>query len=63
MFHMLRFSLISAELGINFEHIWQKTLFVLLPRNGSSRQFIEDTDLAGPLLYCTLLGFSLLLVR
>uniref|UniRef100_A0A0N4ZPW5 Protein YIPF n=1 Tax=Parastrongyloides trichosuri TaxID=131310 RepID=A0A0N4ZPW5_PARTI len=49
------------ELGINFDHIKQKTLSVLNPRGTSTADVIHDQDLAGPLVFCLLFGFSLLL--
>lgn len=51
------------ELGINFEHILGKTYAVLVP----NRQLqldpaaMEDADFAGPLVFCLLLGFAMLL--
>lgn len=51
------------ELGINFQHIWQKTLAVLIPfRKNDADLHVNDDDLAGPLIFCVLLGFFLLLV-
>jgi hypothetical protein len=55
----------STELGINFEHIWKKTLVVLNPlrtKNVDSH-IMDDTDMAGPLLFVLMLGCALLLVR
>uniref|UniRef100_A0A0N5BC78 Protein YIPF n=1 Tax=Strongyloides papillosus TaxID=174720 RepID=A0A0N5BC78_STREA len=49
------------ELGINFDHIKQKTMSVLNPRGSSTADVINDQDLAGPLVFCLLFGFSLLL--
>uniref|UniRef100_A0A914C1Y3 Protein YIPF n=1 Tax=Acrobeloides nanus TaxID=290746 RepID=A0A914C1Y3_9BILA len=49
------------ELGINFDHIRQKTLAVLNPLKMASAEVISDQDLAGPLAFCLLFGFSLLL--
>uniref|UniRef100_A0A0N5AWC3 Protein YIPF n=1 Tax=Syphacia muris TaxID=451379 RepID=A0A0N5AWC3_9BILA len=46
------------ELGINFSHIWEKTLAVLNPVGSV---VIADQDLAGPLVFCLLFGASLLL--
>lgn len=52
------------ELGINFSHIWQKTLAVLIPfRKSDNDLHVNDDDLAGPLIFGVLLGFFLLLVR
>lgn len=49
------------ELGINFEHIWQKTLSVLNPLKVTDSHIMDDTDLTGPLLFCLAFGGFLLL--
>ncbi|KAK6756107.1 hypothetical protein RB195_014474 [Necator americanus] len=49
------------ELGINFSHIKEKTFAVLNPVGSASAEVIEDQDLAGPLVFCLLFGFALLL--
>ena len=49
------------ELGINFEHIWTKTLFILMPNKQVSSAIVEDTDLAGPLIFCAALGFAMMM--
>mmetsp|Transcript_12532 Transcript_12532/g.22762 ORF Transcript_12532/g.22762 Transcript_12532/m.22762 type:complete len:268 (-) Transcript_12532:74-877(-) len=49
------------ELGINFNHIMQKTLAVLIPTKTLHQEIMADTDMAGPLCFCLLLGFCLLL--
>eukprot|EP00164_Ancoracysta_twista_P000528 GFYU01000706.1.p1 GENE.GFYU01000706.1~~GFYU01000706.1.p1 ORF type:complete len:252 (-),score=57.71 GFYU01000706.1:161-916(-) len=49
------------ELGINFDHIYTKTYAVLHPRKGVDAHLMDDTDLAGPLVFCLLLGVVLLL--
>jgi len=49
------------ELGINFDHIRQKTLAVLNPIGSATADVIADQDLAGPLVFCLLFGASLLL--
>uniref|UniRef100_A0A914H659 Protein YIPF n=1 Tax=Globodera rostochiensis TaxID=31243 RepID=A0A914H659_GLORO len=49
------------ELGVNFEHIWLKTMAVLNPLGIASPDVIADQDLAGPLVFCLLFGASLLL--
>ncbi|KAK6024539.1 Yip1 domain protein [Ostertagia ostertagi] len=49
------------ELGINFSHIKEKTFAVLNPTSSASPEVIEDQDLAGPLVFCLLFGFALLL--
>ena len=55
--------LFTTELGINFEHIWAKTVSVLLPTKQINEHILDDADLAGPLVFCFLFGTCLLLVR
>lgn len=49
------------ELGINFDHIWQKTLTVLNPWKPADGSIMNETDLAGPTMFCFALGSTLLL--
>eukprot|EP01039_Chlorochromonas_danica_P011743 gene11743-13193_t len=49
------------ELGIRFDHIWSKTQAVINPTKAISEHILDDTDLAGPLVFCLLLGGFLLL--
>ncbi|XP_054438233.1 protein YIPF7 [Pteronotus mesoamericanus] len=49
------------ELGINFDHIWQKTLTVLNPLKPADGSIMNETDLAGPIMFCVALGATLLL--
>lgn len=50
------------ELGINFSHIKAKTLAVLSLRSRSLKEdVIQDSDMAGPILFCLLFGTLLLL--
>ncbi|XP_077983780.1 protein YIPF5-like [Glandiceps talaboti] len=49
------------ELGINFEHIYQKTLSVMNPFRDTDPAAIHDCDLAGPLVFAIMFGASLLL--
>ncbi|KAJ5072379.1 protein yipf [Anaeramoeba ignava] len=49
------------ELGINFSHIYKKILSVLNPFKRVDHFFLQDSDLAGPLLFFSLLGFCFLL--
>uniref|UniRef100_A0A2K6FGX1 Protein YIPF n=1 Tax=Propithecus coquereli TaxID=379532 RepID=A0A2K6FGX1_PROCO len=49
------------ELGINFDHIWQKTLTVLNPMKPADGSIMNETDLTGPVLFCVALGATLLL--
>jgi len=48
------------ELGINFPHIMKKSYAVLNVKQINSH-IMDDTDLAGPLVFCLLMGFFLLL--
>ncbi|XP_069057856.1 protein YIPF7 [Pleurodeles waltl] len=49
------------ELGINFDHIWQKTLTVLNPLKPADGSIMNETDLTGPMFFCLALGATLLL--
>ncbi|BFZ55584.1 hypothetical protein PYCC9005_002625 [Savitreella phatthalungensis] len=49
------------ELGVNFNHIKVKTLTVLNPMGRIDNHIMDDTDLFGPLLFCVLFGFVLLI--
>ncbi|XP_013373522.1 PREDICTED: protein YIPF7 isoform X2 [Chinchilla lanigera] len=49
------------ELGINFDHIWQKTLTVLNPMKPADGSIMNETDLTGPVLFCLALGATLFL--
>jgi hypothetical protein len=50
------------ELGVNFAHMTTKSLAVLNPFSKRIDQHImDDTDIAGPLFFCLLLGAFLLL--
>ncbi|XP_075705714.1 protein YIPF7 [Rhinoderma darwinii] len=49
------------ELGINFDHIWQKTLTVLNPWKPADGSIMNETDLTGPTMFCFALGSALLL--
>lgn len=49
------------ELGINPEHIFQKTLSVLNPLRSTDAYILQDADLAGPLVFCIAFGAFLLL--
>ncbi|KAI9205823.1 uncharacterized protein BJ171DRAFT_499818 [Polychytrium aggregatum] len=49
------------ELGINFEHIKNKSLTVLNPFTNVDQHIMDDTDLAGPLIFLGLFGGFLLL--
>ncbi|CAO3633009.1 unnamed protein product [Cunninghamella blakesleeana] len=47
------------ELGVNFGHIQQKSLTVLNPFGKVSETIMDDTDLAGPLVFVFLFGIFL----
>ncbi|XP_043917331.1 protein YIPF7 isoform X2 [Protopterus annectens] len=49
------------ELGINFSHIWQKTLTVLNPMKPADGSIMNESDLTGPMIFCLALGATLLL--
>ena len=49
------------ELGVNFRHIQTKTLTVLNPMARIDHHIMDDSDLAGPFLFCALFGTFLLL--
>ncbi|KAG8134837.1 hypothetical protein E2320_007905, partial [Naja naja] len=51
----------EKKLGINFYHIWQKTLTVLNPVKPAEAGIMNETDLAGPLVFCLALGSTWLL--
>ncbi|KAL6918327.1 hypothetical protein ACHAPO_009984 [Fusarium lateritium] len=48
------------ELGVNFGHIQAKTLAVLNPFRRIDAHIMDDSDLAGPLIFFLLFGFILL---
>jgi len=49
------------ELGINPAHIIEKTKAVLNPLRHTDASILQDTDLAGPVVFCVMFGFILLL--
>lgn len=49
------------ELGINFDHILQKTVAVLNPFKEPNPTILQETDLTGPLVFCLCFGGFLLL--
>lgn len=49
------------ELGINFDHILQKTVAVLNPLKDTDASILQETDLTGPLVFCLCFGAFLLL--
>ena len=52
-----------TELGINFDHILQKSWTVLNPLATVDAHMMDDADLAGPLVFCLIFAMLLLLVR
>eukprot|EP00049_Salpingoeca_infusionum_P022342 m.6190 g.6190 ORF g.6190 m.6190 type:complete len:267 (-) comp5137_c0_seq1:94-894(-) len=48
------------ELGINFKHIYAKSRAVLNVLSTVDSHIMDDTDLAGPLVFCLLFGATLL---
>ncbi|SCZ99424.1 BZ3500_MvSof-1268-A1-R1_Chr7-2g09526 [Microbotryum saponariae] len=50
------------ELGVNFDHILQKSLTVLNPLSKVDSHIMDDADLAGPLVFCSVFAGFLLLV-
>lgn len=59
---LLNLCFFPSELGINFDHIWQKTLTVLNPLKPADGSIMNETDLTGPILFCIALGATLLMV-
>lgn len=49
------------ELGVNFDHVFNKTKAVVIPTSKLNESILEDADLAGPLFYCLALGMCLLM--
>ncbi|XP_035529445.1 protein YIPF7 [Morone saxatilis] len=49
------------ELGINFDHIWQKALTVLNPFKPADGSIMNETDLTGPVVFCIALGGTLMM--
>ncbi|KAL5485455.1 hypothetical protein ACEPAI_8097 [Sanghuangporus weigelae] len=49
------------ELGINFSHIWAKSMTVLNPLGRMDEHIMDDADLYGPLIFCFCFATCLLL--
>ncbi|KAI8816309.1 uncharacterized protein EV422DRAFT_623534 [Fimicolochytrium jonesii] len=49
------------EIEVNFDHIQKKGMAVLNPLGAVDKHIMDDTDLAGPVLFCLLFAGSLLL--
>ncbi|KAI8081666.1 uncharacterized protein BX664DRAFT_361796 [Halteromyces radiatus] len=52
---------LMEELDVNLSHIKDKSLTVLIPFRSIPPSIMDDTDLAGPLLYLFLYGLGLML--
>ncbi|XP_004082469.1 protein YIPF5-like [Oryzias latipes] len=50
-----------VELGVDFDHMWQKTLTVLNPFMPADGSIMNETDLTGPILFCVALGCALMM--
>ncbi|RVE57637.1 hypothetical protein OJAV_G00218210 [Oryzias javanicus] len=50
-----------VELGVDFDHVWQKTLTVLNPFKPADGSIMNETDLTGPILFCIALGCTLMM--
>jgi len=49
------------ELGINFSHIWAKSMTVLNPLRSIDERIMDDADMAGPAVFFLAFGIFLLL--
>ncbi|KAM9708843.1 protein YIPF7-like isoform 3-T4 [Menidia menidia] len=49
------------ELGVDFDHVWQKTLTVLNPLRPADAAIMNEADMAGPLLFCVALALTLMM--
>jgi len=49
------------ELGINFDHIYQKTVAVLNPFKHTESAIVNEVDLTGPFVFCMALGTAMLM--
>ncbi|KAM6912185.1 protein YIPF7-like [Xenentodon cancila] len=50
-----------VELGIDFDHMWQKTLTVLNLFKPADGSIMNETDLTGPIVFCIALGVALMM--
>ncbi|XP_041828269.1 protein YIPF5-like [Melanotaenia boesemani] len=50
-----------VELGVDFDHMWQKTLTVLNPFKPADGSIMNEADMAGPILFCIALGVTLMM--
>ena len=49
-------------MGINFDHIYQKTVAVLNPWKTTDSSVVNEVDLTGPFVFCMALGAAMLMV-
>ncbi|KAG9018134.1 transporter yip1 [Tulasnella sp. 427] len=49
------------ELGVNFSHIWAKSMTVLNPLRQIDERIMDDADMAGPIFFFLAFGVFLLL--
>ncbi|KAM9708840.1 protein YIPF7-like isoform 1-T1 [Menidia menidia] len=49
------------KLGVDFDHVWQKTLTVLNPLRPADAAIMNEADMAGPLLFCVALALTLMM--
>jgi len=52
---------LMEELGINFSHIWAKSMTVLNPMRQVDERIMDDADMAGPAFFFLAFGMFLLL--
>ncbi|XP_072221749.1 protein YIPF5-like [Leuresthes tenuis] len=50
-----------VELGVDFDHMWQKTLTVLNPFKPADGSIMNESDMTGPVLFCIALGVMLMM--
>ncbi|KAM4543036.1 protein YIPF5-like isoform 1-T2 [Odontesthes bonariensis] len=50
-----------VELGVDFDHMWQKTLTVLNPFKPADGSIMNESDMTGPVLFCIALGVTLMM--
>mmetsp|Transcript_16377 Transcript_16377/g.19558 ORF Transcript_16377/g.19558 Transcript_16377/m.19558 type:complete len:259 (-) Transcript_16377:2066-2842(-) len=48
------------ELGINFGHIYSKTSSVIIPTKSIDQEILDDSDLAGPIVFALVQGVCLM---
>merc|ERR1712008_655563 len=61
--HINQIRLVATPvLGMNFDHIYQKTIAVLNPWRTTDSAVINEVDLTGPFVNCMALGTAMLMV-